>query len=77
MKIDLKEYLKNLRIQKKKRRQFISLMTAMSFVVSGGVFWQLRSIGTAMIDGNVHDLDETEPLVLSDDDQAITFTRAK
>ncbi len=47
---DLYKYIEKLRHEKKKRRQLTAIMTAMSVFVSGGVFWQLRGIGTAMTD---------------------------
>ena len=45
-----KKYITTLRRAKKKRRQFACVVTAMSVVVSGGVFWQLRRQGTAISD---------------------------
>ncbi|SFW46118.1 LPXTG cell wall anchor domain-containing protein [Ruminococcus flavefaciens] len=46
----LKKYLHELRMEKKQKRRLTSFITAMSVLVSTGVFWQLRGIGTAMTD---------------------------
>ncbi|MBP5362465.1 MAG: LPXTG cell wall anchor domain-containing protein [Ruminococcus sp.] len=43
-------YVQHLRTNKKKRKQLASIVTALSVFVSGSVFWQLREIGTAMMD---------------------------
>lgn len=54
-----KKYITTLRRAKKKRRQFACVVTAMSVVVSGGVFWQLRGIGTAMTDSDLPGFDDS------------------
>ncbi|WP_303804397.1 LPXTG cell wall anchor domain-containing protein [Ruminococcus flavefaciens] len=46
----MKKYLHELRMEKKQKRRLTSFITAMSVLVSTGVFWQLRGIGTAMTD---------------------------
>ncbi len=48
-----------MRESKKKRRQLACLVTALSVFVSGGVFWQLRGIGTAMVDENLPTADDS------------------
>ncbi|SEK56926.1 LPXTG-motif cell wall anchor domain-containing protein/pilin isopeptide linkage domain-containing protein [Ruminococcus sp. YRD2003] len=59
MGIPYNKYIQLLRESKKKRRQLACLVTALSVFVSGGVFWQLRGIGTAMVDGNLPTADDS------------------
>ena len=66
MGIPYNKYIQFLRSSKKKRRQLACFVTALSVFVSGGVFWQLRGIGTAMVDENLPNAD--------DSDEAITVT---
>lgn len=54
-----KKYITILRRAKKKRRQFACAVTAMSVVVSGSVFWQLRGIGTAMTNYGLPSYDDS------------------
>ena len=53
------KYIQFLRSSKKKRRQLACFVTALSVFVSGGVFWQLRGIGTAMVDENLPNADDS------------------
>lgn len=55
----LKLYIQSLRSTKKKRRQLACVVTALSVLVSGNVFWQLRGIGTAMVDMNLPSADDS------------------
>lgn len=66
MGIPYNKYIQFLRSSKKKRRQLACFVTALSVFVSGGVFWQLRGIGTAMVDENLPNAD--------DSGEAITLT---
>ena len=59
MGIPYNKYIQLLRESKKKRRQLACLVTALSVLVSGGVFWQLRGIGTAMVDENLPTADDS------------------
>lgn len=59
MGIPYNKYIQLLRESKKKRRQLACLVTALSVFVSGGVFWQLRGIGTAMVDENLPTADNS------------------
>ena len=59
MGIPYNKYIQLLRESKKKRRQLACLVTALSVFVSGGVFWQLRGIGTAMVDENLPTADDS------------------
>ena len=53
------KYIQLLRESKKKRRQLACFVTALSVFVSGNVFWQLRGIGTAMVDENLPTADDS------------------
>lgn len=55
----LKLYIQSARRAKKRRRQFACVATALSVLVSGSVFWQLRGIGTAMVDANLPAADDS------------------
>lgn len=55
----LKLYIQSLRSTKKKRRKLACVVTALSVLVSGNVFWQLRGIGTAMVDMNLPSADDS------------------
>jgi len=57
--IPYNKYIQFLRSSKKKRRQLACFVTALSVFVSGGVFWQLRGIGTAMVDENLPNADDS------------------
>lgn len=59
MGIPYNKYIQFLRSSKKKRRQLACFVTALSVFVSGGVFWQLRGIGTAMVDENLPNADDS------------------
>ena len=59
MGIPYNKYIQLLRESKKKRRQLACLVTALSVFVSGGVFWQLRGIGTAMVNENLPTADDS------------------
>ena len=48
----LNMYVQHLRTNKKKRKQLASIVTALSVLVSGNVFWQLREVGTAMMESD-------------------------
>ncbi|MBQ3915241.1 MAG: hypothetical protein II690_01505, partial [Ruminococcus sp.] len=48
MKRNLNSHIRRIMAERTRRRRSISLLTALSFVVTGGVAWQLRCIGTAM-----------------------------
>ena len=55
----LKLYIQSARRAQKRRRQFACVATALSVLVSGSVFWQLRGIGTAMVDKNLPTADDS------------------
>ena len=59
MGIPYNKYIQLLRESKKKRRQLACFVTALSVFVSGNVFWQLRGIGTAMVDENLPTADDS------------------
>lgn len=70
----LKNYLNELRREKKQKRRLASFITAMSVFVSTGVFWQLRGIGTAMTDDTLtHDKSDTAA-ALSDNNNFLCET---
>ena len=50
MKEKMRSYLNRIKGDRKKRRREMSLVLALSLMVTGGVSWQLRSTGTAMND---------------------------
>ena len=55
----LNMYIQSLRKAKKKHRQLACFVTALSVFVSCSVFWQLRGIGTAMVDQNLPQADDS------------------
>lgn len=55
----LNMYIQHLQKTKKKRRQLACVVTALSVFVSGSVFWQLRGVGTAMVDANLPNADDS------------------
>ena len=48
MRVDVSQYIGNIRKGRKLRHRVAAFLTAMSMAVSMTVFWQLRSVGTAM-----------------------------
>lgn len=48
MRVDVAQYVKNIRANRKLRHRIAAFLTAMSMAVSMTVFWQLRGVGTAM-----------------------------
>ena len=64
MGIPYNKYIQFLRSSKKKRRQLACFVTALSVFVSGGVFWQLRGIGTAMVDENLPNADDSGETIM-------------
>ena len=48
MRVDVSQYIRNIRKSRKLRHRVAAFLTAMSMVVSMAVFWQLRGVGTAM-----------------------------
>ena len=63
----LTKYLNKLKAEKKKQKQAAAFITALSLVVSGTVSWQLRGIGTAMVDDNLAESPDENISTLSAD----------
>ena len=58
MRIDVPQYIRNVRANRKLRHRIAAFLTAMSMAVSMAVFWQLRGVGTAMTDTGTCTLQE-------------------
>ena len=63
----LTKYLNKLKAEKKKQKQAAAFITALSLVGSGTVSWQLRGIGTAMVDDNLAESPDKNISTLSAD----------
>ena len=48
LKVDISEYLRKAKLNKKRKRRLSLILAILSFLVFGFMFWQLRQTGTAI-----------------------------
>ena len=58
MRTDVSGYIERAHTHRKLRHRAAAFLTALSVLVSLSVFWQLRSVGTAMEDGELCGIQE-------------------